>query len=225
MVYSANMVSRMFQKLLPTLLALVLLAACAPGSRLHVPGGLSRPAGSAPPADGYPQVAVADFSYSGPLEAPDVIGRDYDQVRQIAWKGDPGKTMADLVASVLSERGIPAIRVKAATASSGNVPFLVSGAVRRFEVNARRGGVLKVLTEATVTLTLSVSGPGVSRPWETTVTSGTTVQDVFPVPEDLRKALQAAANSAAEEAVRRLQEGGVAAAPPPEGKGGNGTAK
>jgi hypothetical protein len=219
------MVSRIFHRLLPALFPLVLLAACAPGNRLHVPGDLSRPPGSPTRAEGYPQVAVADFSYSAPADSPDVIGRDYDQVRQIVWKGNPGKAMSDLVAAVLSERGIPAIRVKPDSPDSGNVPFQVSGAVRRFEVNARRGGVLSVLTEATVTLAVSVSGSGVSRPWETTVTSGTTLQDVFPVPEDLRKALQSAANSAAEEAVRRLQEGGVAAAPPTVGKGGNGTAR
>jgi hypothetical protein len=219
------MVARIFHRFLPALFPLVFLAACAPGNRLYVPGDLTRPPGSPTRAEGYPQVAVADFSYSAPAESPDVIGRDYDQVRQIVWKGDPGKAMADLVAAVLSERGIPAVRVKPDSPASGNVPFLVSGAVRRFEVNARRGGVFTVLTEATVTLAVSVSGPGMSRPWETTVTSGTTLQDMFPVPEDLRKALQSAANSAAEEAVRRLQEGGVAAAPPAAGKGGDGTAR
>jgi hypothetical protein len=219
------MVPRVFQRLLATLLPLAFLAACAPGNRLYVPGDLTRPPGSPARVEGYPQVAVADFSYSAPAESPDVIGRDYDQVRQIVWKGDPGKAMADLVAAVLSERGIPAVRVKPDAAASGNVPFLVSGAVRKFEVNARRGGVLSVNTEATVTLTVSVSGPTVSRPWESTVTSGTTLQDVFPVPEDLRKALLSAANSAAEEAVRRLQEGGVAAAPPTAGKGGDGIAR
>jgi hypothetical protein len=217
--------SRFSQRILPGLFALLFLAACAPGNRLTVPGDLTRPEGSGTRAEGYPRVAVADFSYSPPTDSPDVIGRDYDQVRQIVWKGDPGKAMADLVAAVLSERGIPAIRVKPDTPPSGNVPFLLSGAVRRFEVNARRGGVISVLTEATVSLAVSVSGPGVSSPWETTVTSGTTVQDVFPVPEDLRKALLSAANTAAEEAVRRLREGGVTASPPAEGKGGDGTVK
>jgi len=144
-------------------------------------------------------------------------------VRDIVWKGDPGKAMADLVADVLAERGIPAVRVKPGTPPSGNIPYLVSGAVRRFEVNTR--GVLPATIEATVSLALSVAGPAVSRPWETTVTSGTTTQGVLSVPEDLRKALQSAANSAAEEAVRRLREGGIAAAPPSEGKGGDGTAK
>ena len=219
------MVPRIVQRLLPALFPLMFLAACAPGNRLYVPGDLTRPPGSPPRAEGYPQVAVADFAYSAPTDAPDVIGRDYDQVRQIVWKGDPGKAMADLVAAVLSERGIPAVRVRADAPHAGNIPYLVSGTVRRFEVNSRRGGVVSVLVESSVSLAVSVSGPAVSRPWEATVTSGTTVQDMFPVPEDLRKALLSAANSAAEEAVRRLREGGVAAAIPAEGKGGDGTAR
>jgi hypothetical protein len=219
------MASRPVQRLLPVLFPLLFLAACATGNQLYVPGDLARPAGSAPRAEGFPRVAVADFSYSPPTESPDVIGRDYDQVRQIVWKGDPGKAMADLVAAVLSEHGIPAVRVRPDAAGSANVPFLVSGAVRRFEVNVRRGGTFSENTEATVALAISVSGTGVSRPWETTVTSGTTLQGLFPVPEDLRKALQSAANAAAEEAVRRLQGGGVAAAPPAEGKEGDGIAR
>jgi hypothetical protein len=225
MVYSATMVPRSFRRLFPALLPLLFLAACASGNRLYVPGDLTRPPGSPKRAEGYPQVAVFDFSYSSPTGIPDVVGRDYDQARQIVWKGDPGKAMADLVANVLGERGIPAVRVKADTPDSGVIPYKVSGAVPRFEVNARREGVVSVLVEASVSLAVSVSGPAVSRPWEATVTSGTTVQDMFPVPEDLRKALLSAANSAAEEAVRRLREGGVGAAPSPEGKGGDGTTK
>ena len=89
MVYSATMVSRIAQRLLPALFLMVVLAACAPGNRLHVPGDLTRPPGSPPRVEGYPQVAVADFAYSAPAGSPEVIGRDYDQVRQIVWKGDP----------------------------------------------------------------------------------------------------------------------------------------
>jgi len=219
------MVSRTRKRLPMALLPLLLLAACAPGNRLYVPGGLTRPPGAAAHGEGYPRAAVADFSYAPSAGEPGVIGRDYDQVREIVWKGDPGKAMADLVADVLAERGVPTVRVKAGTPPDGSVPYRISGAVRRFEVNTRRGGMLTVMTEATVGLALSVSGPAVSRPWETAVTSGTTEQNVVPVPEDLRKALQSAANAAAEEAARRLQEGGVAAAPSPGGKGGDGTAK
>ncbi len=220
------MVSRTVYRLLPALLALLLLAGCATGSRLYVPGDLQRPSGSPSRAEGYPQVAVSDFSYTAPTESPDVIGRDYDQARKIVWKGDPGKEMADLVAAVLSERGIPAVRVKAGAAPSGNVPYLVSGTVRRFEVNTRRKGIVTVLAEATVSLAVSVSGPAVSTPWEVTVTTST-AQDMVPVsvPDDLRKALLSAANSAAEEAVRRLREGGVVAGAPGEGKGGDGIPK
>jgi hypothetical protein len=219
------MVSRVFQRLLLASLPALLLAACATGNRVYVPGSITRPPGAAAHGEGYPQAAVADFSYAAPTGVPDVIGQDYEQVREIVWKGDPGKAMADLVADVLAERGIPAVRVKAGAPPNGNVPYLISGAVRRFEVNTRRGGMLAATIEATVSLALSVSGPAVSRPWDTTVTSGTTVQEVVTTPDDLRKALQSAANSAAEEAVRRLREGGVAAASPPGGKGGDGTAK
>jgi hypothetical protein len=219
------MVTRVFLKFLAIVCPLAMLAACAPGNRLHIPGDITRPPASGPAPVGPPQVAVWDFSYSAPAGSPDVIGRDYDQVREIVWKGDPGRAMADLVAGALSERGVPTVRLRAGDPAPENVPFLVSGAVRRFEVNARRGGVLSVLAEATVTLAVSASGPGVARPWETTVSSGTTLQDLFPVPEDLRKALLSAANTAAEEAVRRLREGGVPAAAAAEGKGGDGTAR
>jgi len=44
----------------------------------------------------------------------------------------------------------------------------------------------------------------------TAVSSNAVLQDVFPLPDDFRKALSSAANSAAEEGVRRLQEGGAA---------------
>jgi hypothetical protein len=219
------MVTRTVRRLLPVLLPLLALAACAPGNRLYVPGDLTRPPGAAKRGEGIPQVAVADFAYTAPSQTPEVIGRDYDQVRQILWKGNPGTAMADLVADVLAERGIPAVRVRTVAEAAGRLPFVVGGSVRRFEVNARRGGTFSVLTEATVTVALSVSGSSVSRPWETTVTSGTTLQDLFAVPDDLRRALQSAANSAAEEAVRRLQEGGVTASPEPTEKGADATTR
>lgn len=217
--------TRIFLKFLAVVCPLAVLAACAPGNRLHVPGDITRPPSSGPAPAGPPRVAVLDFSYPAPADSPEVIGRDYDQVRQIVWKGNPGRTMADLVAGVFSERGVPTVRLKPGDPVPENVPFLVSGAVPRFEVNVRRGGVLNLLNEATVTLSVSASGPGVSKPWETTVTSGTTLQDVFPLPDDLRKALLSAANTAAEEAVRRLREGGVPSASAAEGKEGDGTAR
>ncbi|MGA8753699.1 hypothetical protein, partial [Candidatus Deferrimicrobium sp.] len=75
------------------------LSACAAGSTLHVPGDLSRPARAVAPKGGAPQAVIADFSFAA---APDgVIGKDYDRVRSIVWKGEPGKAMADLVAGAL----------------------------------------------------------------------------------------------------------------------------
>jgi len=217
------MVTRTFRRSFTVMVPLLFLAACAPGNKLHVPGELSRPPRPGAPPAGAPVAAVADFSYAS--EAPGVIGRDYDQVRQIVWKGEPGKAMADLVAGALTDGGSPAVRVPADAPAPADVPVRISGSVRRFEVNARRGGVLNVLTEATVTLVITASGPGVPPSWESTVTSGTTLTDMFPTPDDLREALLSAANSAAEETARRLLEGRVIPAPSAADKGGGGTSR
>ena len=204
---------------------LLVLSACAPGNQLRVPGDLARPPVSGPPPAGPPQAAVADFAYTPMAEGPEVIGRDYDRARQIVWKGHPGKTVADLVAGALSERGVPTVRRKAGDPASDNVPYQVSGAVRRFEVNVHRHGVLKINAEAVVTLSITVSGTGVPAPWETSVTSTTQMQDLFPIPEELQRALESAANTAADEAVRRLRESGAAGAFSGGGAGGDGTSR
>jgi len=91
----------------------------------------------------------------------------------------------------------------------------ISGVVRRFEVNTRRTGGLSVVTEATVSLTVTAESPGLSGPSEQTVTSSVSLSDLFVTPDDLREALMSTANAVAEEAARKLIEGRVFPAPPP----------
>ena len=185
----------------------LVLSACAAGSLLHVPGDLARPARAVAPAAGAPQAVVLDFSYAA---APDrVIGRDYDRARPIVWKGEPGKAMADLVAGVLGERGAATVRRGADAQGADSVPVRITGVVRRFEVNTRRTGGMKVTTEATVSVTVTAEGPGVSGPLEETVTSSASLDDLFVTPDGLHEALMSAANAVAEEAARKLLEAKV----------------
>jgi len=201
------MVKRVFRSLLLFVGPCLVLSACAAGSSLHVPGDLARPARAVAHAAGAPQAVVADFSYAA---APDgVVGRDFDHVRSIVWKGEPGKAMADLVAGALGESGVAAVRRGANAQGAEAVPVRISGVVRRFEVNASRTGVLGVVTEATVTLTVTAEGPGLSGPLEETVTSSASLSDLFVTPDDLREALLSAANAVAEEAARKLLEAKV----------------
>jgi hypothetical protein len=204
---------------------LLVLSACGPGNQLRIPGDIARPPFSGPPPAGTSRASVADFTYTPGADGPEVIGRDYDRARHIVWKGHPGKAVADLVAGALSERGIPTVRRKADDPASDNVPYLVSGAVRLFEVNVHRHGVLKINAEAVVSLSITVTGTGLPAPWETLVTSTTQLQDIFPIPEELQRALESAANTAADEAVRRLRESGAAGAFPGGGAGGDGTSR
>ncbi len=201
------MVKRAFRTLLLFVGPCLVLSACAAGSSLHIPGDLARPARAVAPAAGAPQAVVADFSYAA---APDgVVGRDFDRVRPIVWKGKPGKAMADLVAGVLGESGVAAVRRGADAQGAEAVPVRISGVVRRFEVNTRRTGGLSVVTEATVSLTVTAQGPGLSGPSEQTVTSSTSLRDLFVTPDDLREALMSTANAVAEEAARKLLEAKV----------------
>lgn len=203
------MVKRAFRTLLLFVCPCLLLSACAAGSSLYVPGDLTRPAGAVAPAAGAPQAVIADFTFAA---APDgVVGRDFDRVRPIVWKGKPGKEMADLVAAVLGERGVATVRRGADPQGAGAVPVRISGVVRRFEVNARRTGNLTVVTEATVSLTITADGPGVPRPVEETVTSSASFSDLFVTPDGLREVLLSTANTAAEEAARKLLEAKVVA--------------
>lgn len=186
---------------------LLILSACAAGSRLTVPGELTRPARSVKTAAGVPLAAVLDFSYAA---APDgVLGRDYDRIRTIVWKGQPGKTMADLIAGALGENGVAAVRGGVDGAGADGVPVRISGVVRRFEVNARSTGGVSRTTEATVSVTFTAEGPGLSGPSEHTVTSSSSLEVLIVTPNDLRDVLMSAANNVAEEAARKLLEAKV----------------
>lgn len=204
---------RAFRTLLLLAGPILALSACAAGSILHVPGDLTRPAKTgkptAGPQQGYapPQAAVADFEYAGDPDG--TIGRDYDRARPIAWKGSPGKAMAGLIVGALGEKRIPAVRVGGDAAGAEGVPVRITGKIRRFEVNARRTTGVNVLTEATVSVTITVEAPALTGPTEHTVTSSTSLADMFVTPDDLHEALMSAANAVAEEAVRKLLEARV----------------
>ena len=193
-------------------LPVVILSGCVPAHQLLVPPEITRPTAIDPlsprPLGMIGAVtAVMDFSCTPP-EEPNVIGRDSDRVRQIVWEGDPGRLMADLVAGALSERGASAFRVR--DEKDGQAPedslTIINGSIRQFEVNIRRRSIIKAYIEATVEMTLSVSGRGGSAPWETSIWSSYVMQEVVPLPDDVRKALSFAANSAADEAAKRLKE-------------------
>ena len=206
------MVKRACRTLLLFVCPCLILSACAAGSTLHVPGDLTRPASAVAPRRGAPQAMIADFSYAA---APyGAVGRDFDRARTIAWNGEPGKAMADLVAAVLGERGVATVRKGADAQGAETVPVRISGELRRFEVNTRRTGAFKVSTEATVSLTIMVESPGISGPLEKTVTSSTSLPDFFVTPDDLREALISAANTVAEEAARTLIEAKVVSPSP-----------
>ena len=150
---------------------------------------------------------IADFSFAA---APDgVIGKDFDRVRTIAWKGHPGKAMADLVAGALGERGVAVLRRGADAPDAEAVPVRISGVVRRFEVNTRRTGNLTVVTEAIVSLNITVEGRGLSGPMEKSVSSSASLPDLFVTADDLREALMSTANTVAGEAARILIEAKV----------------
>jgi len=207
------MVKRAFRTFLSFAVPLLVLSSCAAGSRLHVPGDLSRPARAALPAAGAPRAEIADFSWT--RAADGAIGRDYDRARPIVWNGDPGKAMADLFAGALREGGVASRRTGEGAPGSGELPVRITGKVRRFEVNARRPGGVNVVIEATVGLTVTAEGAGLPGPSEQSVTSSTSLGDLFVTPDDLREALLSAANAAAEEAARKLIEAGFFSPPPP----------
>ena len=85
----------------------------------------------------------------------------------------------------------------------------ISGVIRRFEVNSRRTGALSVVTEATVSLTVTAEGPGLSGPSEQTVTSSASLSDLFVTPDGLHEVMMSTANAVAEEAARKLLEAKV----------------
>ncbi|HEX8042993.1 hypothetical protein [Candidatus Deferrimicrobium sp.] len=198
---------RAFRTLLLFVGPCLVLSACAAGSTLYVPGDLTRPARAVAPAAGVPQVVVKDFAYTAPPD--NIIGRDFDRARLIAWKGEPGKAMADLVAGVLVERGVATVRRGANSQGDEAVPIRISGVIRRFEVNSRRTGGLSADIEAKVSLTVTAEGPGLSGPSEQTVTSSASISDLFVTPDGLREVMMTTANAVAEEAARKLLEAKV----------------
>jgi len=205
-------VKRAYRISIPVLFPFFLLAACATSARLTVPGDLSRPEKAAKPPAVAPQVVVLDFDYS-PQE-PGVVGRDFDQVRPIDWGGKPGKAVADLVAGILAENGVGVVRAAVDGPALGTALVRISGQVQRFEVNARRTSTLNVATEGTVTLAVTASGGSLAAPRDYTVTTRTSLGNVYVNSEDARDALFSSANAAAEEVVRNLLGSGVVSAPP-----------
>ena len=199
-----------------TLAAFVGLSGCVTGNVLHMPGELARPGKQGPgqvPA-GAPVVAVLDFTFAG--TAPHEIGRDYDHAREIVWKGDPGKTMADLIAGVLGEKGVRAVRVPAGGTAPADAGARVWGTVDTFRVEARKKGTLKTTVEYAATVSVTVHGSGGTAPagWNSAVSSSYWTQDALVVtPEEVRDTVNGAANAAAEETVRRLVAAGVIALP------------
>lgn len=198
---------------------------CVTGKVLTLPGDLARPEqrGAAQTPRPGPVVAVLDFTFAG--VPPHEIGRDFDHARGIVWKGDPGKTMADLIAGVLNEKGFRAVRVSSGAAVPADAIARVWGSVDKFRVETRKSGSLRVKVESAASVTLTVYGTGGSAPpnWNSTVASDYWKEDaLFVTPEGVRDAVSGAANAVAEETVRRLVAAGVIPgreSPPGTGKG------
>lgn len=212
--------TRRLVSFLPLLLLGMVMYGCATGNVLSLPDGPSRPAAKAVvKAEGVPKVAVIDFSWT---ETPtSEIGRDYDNVRSIVWKGNPGKAVADLIAGILAEKGIPAVRAAKEADVHDGFSTKIWGNVKEFRVNAKRIGLVLVEIEAVTALKVQGSGPGASAGWATDLTSSYRYPEpLFFLSGDVLHAVNRAANDAAEEAVRQLMEAGVIAAPAAaEGKG------
>jgi hypothetical protein len=193
------------------------VSGCAPGKVLTLPGDLARSVqkGPAQGTEGSPAVAVLDFTFVG---APSYeIGRDFDHARPIVWKRDPGKAVSDLVADVLIESGVRAVRVSSAPAFPGDAAAMVWGSVDRFRVDARKTGSLKLSVEskASVSVTVYASGGKAPPGWNSVVASEIwTTEPLFITPEGVQDALNRAANAVAEEVVRRLEAAGVILLPP-----------
>lgn len=209
-----------FRRLSFLVVMLAFVGGCASGRPLYVPGDLARVRGAQapPPSAAPPRVAVLDFTFREPPGKE--VGRDYDNVRPIVWKGDRGAGMADLVAAVLVEKGVPVVRVRDAAGVPPGVERKVWGRVDEFRVNAKRERSVKVESAARVALTLFASGPSVPEGWHSAVSSEFWGSDpVFITPEGVRDALLGAANGAAEEAGRRLSNAGIAVSLPAGGAG------
>jgi hypothetical protein len=192
---------------------------CVTGKVLYLPGGPARPASQATAkVPGGPAVAVLDFSWEGSPSFE--IGRDYDQFRPIVWKGNPGKAIADLIAGVLAEKGVPTARAAGEADVPSGIPAKVWGRVEEFRVNVKRVDTLKVEAAAVVAFRVFGSGGAAPPGWSSAVTSTYWYTDpLFITPDGTLQAVNGAANSAAEEGVRRLTETGVVVIPGTDEKG------
>jgi len=200
--------------ILPVLLLAVGMLGCVTGKVLTLPEGPTRPSSNAmtKTKGSAPSVAVLDFAWE--MNPSSEIGRDFDHVRSIVWEGNPGKAMADLVAAVLSEKGISAVRAAGESGMPPDVPSKVWGRVETFRVDVKRSRMVTVDIEAVSVVKIHGSGPGAPAGWNTSVsyTSGYT-EPMFVTADDVLRAVNRAANTVAEEGVRRLMEAGVVPAP------------
>ncbi len=200
----------------------IAVSGCVTGKVLYLPGDLARPAeaGAKGGTGGFPVVAVVDFDFAG--DPPHEIGRDFDHARAIVWKGDPGKAIPDLVAGVLNEKGMRAIRVPAGGAIPGEAVARVWGRVDEFRVEARKTGSMRMKVKLSASVSVTVFGSGGNAPpgWNSSVSSDYMAEDPFFVtPDGIRETVNGAANAVAEEAVRKLVAAGVISLPPKPSSG------
>lgn len=196
------------------LLIVAMTSGCATGRPLTLTGGLLKAGRSFDSGKVLPRVTVIDFEFPGGEGA--VVGRDFDNVRPIVWKGSPGAAMADLVAASLAERGVPVTRV----AMAGHVPagtlVTVRGRIDPFRVNAKRIHSVKVEFAAQAGLTVFAEGDAVPPEWN----SGQLSSEVwlgepfFVTPDGAREAIGSASIAVAEEAALRLMSLRGAFTPP-----------
>ena len=187
-------------------------AGCTSGKILYLPGDLTRPTApvmtSAAPEE--PVVAVLDFTYAG--TPPYEIGRDFDHARSIVWQSDPGKELANLVADVLKEQGIPAVRVSGESDVPVNATAKVWGQVDELRVYTKKTGSLRLSIEisSSITATLHASGGSAPPGWSSNLSSDyMSTEPLFITPGSVRNAVSGAANTVAEEAVKRLISAGA----------------
>ena len=213
--------------LLPAAVLLLTGTGCVTGKVLYLPGDLYRPTAGvpAPPPEG-PSVAVLDFSFAG--TAPYEIGRDFDHARSIVWKGEPGKAVADLVAGVLEEQGIPTVRVSSESDVPPAAAVKMWGRVDELRVSTKKTGSLRVTVEvaSSVAVTLYASGGGAPPGWSSSLSSDfLSTEPLFVTTAGVHAAVSGAANAVAEEAVKRLFASGAVRPPaaplraPGEGSG------
>lgn len=195
------------------LVASIAAGGCAAGDSLRIHDALERPPGTpaAVPA-GTPAAAVFDFAFSGTPSQE--VGRDYFGVRPIVWEGSPGRAMADLVARILAEKGIRAVRVTGGEVALADAIPRITGTIDEFRVDGRRVDMVTAEDSARVVLSLSAAAPGRDAPFTTHLSADNRVQEALWVTaRGVQSAMNGAANAAAEEAVRRLVAAGIVTEP------------